>query len=89
MKCVILVAGHGDSLEAEVLADDSGRYSHLEGVPKALMPAGAQPGGGAGSRRRILDCWWDLIKGRRNFSEVRTVRLGQTVEVMDFCFVPL
>ncbi len=68
MKCVLLVAGHGAALESEVRADDSGRYSHLCGVPKALMPAGRRNG------RRILDHWWDIIKGRRHFSEVRTKR---------------
>ncbi len=64
MKCVLLVAGHGAALESEVRSDDSGRYSHLCGVPKALMPAGRRNG------RRILDHWWDIIKGRRHFSEV-------------------
>ena len=36
MICILLVAGHASSLEAEIAADRSGKYSHLEGVPKVL-----------------------------------------------------
>ena len=62
MKCILLVAGHEATLDAEIKADISGKYSHLEGVPKALMP-------GVGGKK-ILDYWWDLIKNRQLFSEV-------------------
>ncbi|XP_023345384.1 glucuronokinase 1 [Eurytemora carolleeae] len=62
MICILLVAGHASSLEAEIAADRSGKYSHLEGVPKALYP-------GVGGKK-ILDYWWDIIKSRQLFSEV-------------------
>ena len=62
MKCILLVAGHSPDLEDEIHSDESGKYSHLEGIPKALMP-------GVGGKR-ILDYWWDLIKNRQLFSEV-------------------
>nr|XP_053643584.1 uncharacterized protein LOC128696363 isoform X2 [Cherax quadricarinatus]XP_053643585.1 uncharacterized protein LOC128696363 isoform X2 [Cherax quadricarinatus] len=42
--------------------DKSGRYGHLKGVPKALLPS---PQG-----KRILDHWWDAINTRQLFSNV-------------------
>ena len=42
MICILLVAGHASSLEAEIAADRSGKYSHLEGVPKVLKMYGAR-----------------------------------------------
>jgi hypothetical protein len=63
MKCILLVAGHEPDLDREIRSDDSGKYAHLEGVPKALMPSV--------DGKRILDHWWDLIKNRQLFSEVR------------------
>ena len=62
MICIILVAGHESSLDNEIRNDQSGKYSHLEGVPKALLP-------GVGGKR-ILDYWWDIIKNRQLFSHV-------------------
>ena len=63
MKCVLLAAGHNPDLEAEVLAD--GSHAHLEGVPKALLP------GVGGGGKRILDFWWDMVKTKQHFSDVR------------------
>ncbi|XP_065898856.1 uncharacterized protein [Dysidea avara] len=68
MICIILVAGHSALLEAEILADKSGKYTHLIGVPKALLPA--RPGH---SQETILDCWWNVVKSRNQFSNVYLV----------------
>ena len=62
MICIILVAGHETSLEEEIRNDTTGQFSHLESVPKALLP-------GAGGKR-ILDYWWDIIKNRQLFTNV-------------------
>lgn len=40
MKAVILAAGYGTRLQRDVLADRSGRYAHLAGVAKPLLPVG-------------------------------------------------
>lgn len=40
MKAVILAAGYGTRLERDLRSDDSGQFSHLLGVPKALLPIG-------------------------------------------------
>lgn len=40
MKAVILAAGYGTRLQRDVLADSSGRYAHLAGVAKPLLPVG-------------------------------------------------
>ena len=37
--------------------DPSGTYSHLVGVPKALLPASSDKYGDT-----ILDCWWKALK---------------------------
>ena len=62
MICIILVAGHETNLDKEIRNDQSGKYSHLEGIPKALLP-------GVGGKK-ILDYWWDIIKNRQLFSHV-------------------
>eukprot|EP00094_Tigriopus_californicus_P010415 TCALIF_10047-PA protein Name:"Similar to GLCAK2 Probable glucuronokinase 2 (Arabidopsis thaliana)" AED:0.09 eAED:0.09 QI:195/0.5/0.6/1/0.75/0.8/5/28/500 len=62
MICVLLVAGHQPQLDWDVKQDISGRYVHLEGVPKALLP-------GVGGKK-ILDSWWELIKHRQIFNEL-------------------
>jgi hypothetical protein len=50
MKCVILVAGHNVRLEDEINSDTTGRYKHLVGVPKALLPTT--------TAKSLLDCWY-------------------------------
>ena len=62
MICIILVAGHDTFLEQEIRSDDTGKFLHLEGIPKALLP-------GVGGKK-ILDYWWDLIKNRQLFNQV-------------------
>ncbi|KAK8738549.1 hypothetical protein OTU49_003931 [Cherax quadricarinatus] len=62
LVCIILTAGHAQKLSKEIQDDKSGRYGHLKGVPKALLPS---PQG-----KRILDHWWDAINTRQLFSNV-------------------
>jgi glucuronokinase len=75
MICIILVAGHGALLEQEISAQSAGSYSHLVGVPKALLPASTDQYGDT-----ILDCWWTALKrseppplDRQQFREVYLV----------------
>ena len=63
MICIILVAGHSISLEAEI--KESTEFQYLRGVPKALLP------GVKG--KRILDYWWEAIKTRQLFNQVYLV----------------
>ncbi|KAF3847194.1 hypothetical protein F7725_020222 [Dissostichus mawsoni] len=65
MICILLVAGHGTVLEAQIKNDETGLYSHLTGVPKALLP-------GVGGRK-ILDFWWETVNMRQLFTEVYLV----------------
>lgn len=62
MICVLLVAGHGTLLESEIKNEATGLYSHLEGIPKALLP-------GVGGKK-ILDFWWEVVNMRHLFNEV-------------------
>uniref|UniRef100_A0A3Q3N7N5 Glucuronokinase with putative uridyl pyrophosphorylase n=1 Tax=Mastacembelus armatus TaxID=205130 RepID=A0A3Q3N7N5_9TELE len=65
MICILLVAGHGTVLETQIKNDDTGLYSHLAGVPKALLP---------GIRgKKILDFWWETVNMRQLFTEVYLV----------------
>uniref|UniRef100_UPI0037E831C9 glucose-1-phosphate adenylyltransferase n=1 Tax=Semicossyphus pulcher TaxID=241346 RepID=UPI0037E831C9 len=40
MKAVILAAGYGTRLQRDVVADSSGKFSHLAGIAKPLLPVG-------------------------------------------------
>uniref|UniRef100_A0A8D3DCC7 Zgc:136439 n=1 Tax=Scophthalmus maximus TaxID=52904 RepID=A0A8D3DCC7_SCOMX len=40
MKAVILAAGYGTRLQRDVVADGSGRFAHLSGAAKPLLPVG-------------------------------------------------
>ncbi|XP_057708434.1 glucose-1-phosphate thymidylyltransferase isoform X2 [Corythoichthys intestinalis] len=40
MKAVILAAGYGTRLQRDVAADRSGRFAHLVGIAKPLLPVG-------------------------------------------------
>ncbi|KAL4617986.1 hypothetical protein GN956_G20865 [Arapaima gigas] len=40
MKAVILAAGYGTRLQRDVESDPTGRFSHLRGTPKPLLPVG-------------------------------------------------
>ncbi|XP_026227122.1 glucuronokinase with putative uridyl pyrophosphorylase [Anabas testudineus] len=65
MICILLVAGHGTVMETQIKKDDTGLYSHLTGVPKALLP---------GIRgKKILDFWWETVKMRQLFTDVYLV----------------
>ncbi|TKS81467.1 hypothetical protein D9C73_015572 [Collichthys lucidus] len=65
MICILLVAGHGTLLETQIKNDDTGLYSHLTGIPKALLP-------GTGGKK-ILDFWWETVNMRQLFTEVYLV----------------
>ncbi|KAF7655124.1 hypothetical protein LDENG_00060490 [Lucifuga dentata] len=65
MICILLVAGHGAMLETHIKHDDTGLYSHLTGVPKALLP-------GIGGKK-ILDFWWETVNMRQLFTDVYLV----------------
>ncbi|XP_041030377.1 glucuronokinase with putative uridyl pyrophosphorylase isoform X6 [Carcharodon carcharias] len=65
MICVLLVAGHGTLLESEIKNEATGLYSHLVGIPKALLP-------GIGGKK-ILDFWWEVVNMRQLFNEVYLV----------------
>lgn len=65
MICILLVAGHGTVLQTQIKNDDTGLYSHLTGVPKALLP-------GIGGKK-ILDFWWETVNVRQLFTEVYLV----------------
>lgn len=41
MKAVILAAGYGTRLQRDVAADTSGRFAHLVGTAKPLLPVGS------------------------------------------------
>ena len=40
MKAVILAAGYGTRLQRDVASDSSGKFAHLVGVAKPLLPVG-------------------------------------------------
>lgn len=42
MKAVILAAGYGTRLQRDVLADSSGKFDHLRGAAKPLLPVGGR-----------------------------------------------
>lgn len=48
MKAVILAAGYGTRLQRDVAADTSGRFAHLVGTAKPLLPVG---------RRALVSHW--------------------------------
>lgn len=50
MKVVFIVAGYGTRLERDILENE--KYSHLHGIPKALLPIGEIP---------LLSRWIDIF----------------------------
>lgn len=48
MKAVILAAGYGTRLQRDAAADTSGRFAHLLGAAKPLLPVG---------RRALISHW--------------------------------
>lgn len=43
VNALILAAGYGTRLGRDIEADESGKFSHLKGVPKPLLPIGGVP----------------------------------------------
>ncbi len=41
MRALVLAAGYGTRLEKDLRSDSSGRFSHLLGLPKPLLPIGS------------------------------------------------
>src|SRR5438034_5034308 len=53
LKILILGAGYGTRLQRDLLNDTSKKYSHLLGVPKALLPLG--------SKDALITHWLDTL----------------------------
>lgn len=51
-KVLILAAGYGSRLERDIREDSSGKFSHLVGVPKPLLPLCGKP---------LISHWFDLL----------------------------
>lgn len=43
VKALVLAAGYGTRLGRDIEADQSGKFAHLKGVPKPLLPIGGKP----------------------------------------------
>ncbi|XP_071477688.1 UTP--glucose-1-phosphate uridylyltransferase-like [Diadema antillarum] len=43
MKVILLAAGYGTRLQRDISQDASGKYSHLAGLPKPLVPIATKP----------------------------------------------
>ncbi|KAK5890899.1 hypothetical protein CesoFtcFv8_014375 [Champsocephalus esox] len=56
MKAVILAAGYGTRLQRDVAADSSGRFAHLAGTAKPLLPVG---------RSALLSLWVRALTAAR------------------------
>ncbi|XP_078656719.1 glucose-1-phosphate adenylyltransferase-like isoform X2 [Branchiostoma floridae x Branchiostoma belcheri] len=52
MKVLFLAGGYGTRLERDVLADQSGKFHHLRGVAKPLVPVGGRP---------LISHWMDIL----------------------------
>jgi NDP-sugar pyrophosphorylase family protein len=64
MKVLILAAGYGTRLEADIREDKSGNYKHLLGVPKPLVPVAGRP---------LISHWTDDLKTLKNLVYPRDV----------------
>ncbi|XP_041098237.1 glucuronokinase with putative uridyl pyrophosphorylase isoform X2 [Polyodon spathula] len=64
MICILLVAGHGTLLETQIKNDATGLYTHLTGIPKALLP-------GVGGKK-ILDFWWEAVNTYKHYERWAT-----------------
>lgn len=63
-------SGWSWSCSGERDTDCTGAYSHLIGIPKALLPARPDSSGNGDT---ILDCWWNALQSRQQFSDVYLV----------------
>lgn len=59
MKVLVLAAGYGTRLEQGIRDDTTGKFSHLIGVPKPLVPLGSKP---------LIDYWLDDVVNSGSFS---------------------
>jgi NDP-sugar pyrophosphorylase family protein len=64
MKALVLAAGYGTRLERDLKADSSGKYAHLQGVPKPLMPIGGKP---------LISRWMECLQSEDSINEVFVV----------------
>jgi NDP-sugar pyrophosphorylase family protein len=53
MKCLILCAGYGTRLQQGISQDPSGKYVHLTGLAKPLVPLGGIP---------LISRWVDILR---------------------------
>lgn len=64
MKAVILAAGYGTRLQRDVAADRSGRFAHLVGLAKPLLPVG---------NRALLSHWIRALAASRGLDGIYVV----------------
>ncbi len=64
MKALILGAGFGTRLERDLNADSSGKYGHLRGIPKALLPVDGKP---------LIEYWVEMFRKVPTIEHIYTV----------------
>lgn len=64
MKALILAAGYGTRLERDLKAETSGKYDHLLGIPKPLLPIGG---------KALVTRWMECLKDEQSVDEVYVV----------------
>ncbi|KAM4626116.1 glucose-1-phosphate adenylyltransferase-like isoform 2-T2 [Discoglossus pictus] len=68
MKAVILAAGYGTRLLRDLQNDTQGRFRHLIGLPKPLLPIGRLP---------LISYWVEALRARNDVSDIFVIgRLG-------------
>jgi len=73
MKALILAAGYGTRLEKDIVNDTSGKYTHLKGLPKPLVPVGGTP---------LISHWMDiLLSSKFNVGDVYLITNGINYEL--------
>ncbi|KAM4626115.1 uncharacterized protein O3C94_019277 isoform 1-T1 [Discoglossus pictus] len=61
MKAVILAAGYGTRLLRDLQNDTQGRFRHLIGLPKPLLPIGRLP---------LISYWVEALRARNDVSDI-------------------
>lgn len=79
MKALILAAGYGTRLERDLKADKSGKYGHLIGVPKPLLPIG---------NKALISRWMEFLEREHSISDVYVV-VGYCYIDVIYCIVLL
>lgn len=64
MKVLILAAGYGTRLERDLKADNSGKYEHLIGVPKPLLPIGG---------KELITRWLECLENEDSIDQIYVV----------------